>query len=228
MKPLPPLPPLHRSGRCRRRLDPRRDDPNARCILSRMRRMTLEGQTRTNSDTLHQRRSTISNPCLTLSVPQQRGTPASPMIWLEDEQMWLVADGRVLNDFPPTYPFPPDHEYAPPPYARSEPSPRPSESEYSPVRSQFMTLMEGPPEDGLSPLFQEAIHAFSMYDPTMPETPSIHQSDQDWRNDTSRRESWYSAMSGNGVLTDESSGAAREQEWETLAMRVIRPASAMR
>ncbi|MCJ1481139.1 hypothetical protein MMC06_001295 [Schaereria dolodes] len=229
MKPLPPLP---ERRFCRTRLDPRRDDPAARCILSRVKRMRAQTVPHSQHNTIQQRRNIVPNPYLTLSAPQQRGIPASPMIWLEDEQVWLIADGRGFDEYyGPSYPSPPEYEHIPPPYARSEPSPRQPESENLPIHGQFLSLMDNErDEDRLSPLFQQAIHAFSPFGPHEPDSSdmlSVPETERDWDTETSRQQSWHSATSSISPFTESQPSTGEGKAWETLAMRVIRPSSAM-
>ena len=157
--------------------DPRGD---SRCILQRMKRIRIDPalagqsaymttQAQQHQQTLQERRNPPSGPTLTLHSATDSPTPnrqTLPMIWLPDEQIWLVADPTD-----PTYGYYAplsEEDEAPPAYAESEsPASDPSPSDFSPVRSQFMTLIEhrrqvNYPEDRLSPLFQEAIHGVDM------------------------------------------------------------------
>lgn len=225
-KPLPPIP----SRKLAEFLpDCRRENVNAsRCILSRVARLRSSNhQSRSPSmgNTLQQRRSLTSGPPLLLPInplpsrhTEQRGSrPALPMIWLQDQQMWLIADGSAVvndpsahNDFPPVYS---------PPYAYSEPSPSQPEHEFSPIRSQFMTLMEqrrieqrqvgeqGVDDglSGLSLLFQEAMNGVSMddfmnWDGPDEQISRAPSSDSRRSGSTMRRESWHSAISGISPL----------------------------
>ena len=158
--------------------DPRGD---SRCILQRMKRIRIDSapadrsgytvnQAQQYQQTLQERRNTASGPTLTLqtaSDPTTTTRQALPMIWLSEEQMWLMADP---NDPAYGYYAPLSEDEAPPAYAESEsPASDPSPSDFSPVRSQFMTLIEHRrqghndyPEDRLSPLFQEAINGVGM------------------------------------------------------------------
>ncbi|MCJ1284345.1 hypothetical protein MMC26_003676 [Xylographa opegraphella] len=228
MKPLPPLP--------RRRfievgLDPRCCDERSRCILSRLKRSLSDNHTDPPiypANTIQQRRQIAPTPQLTLSAPPQhhfRGRPASPMVWMPEEQMWLIVDEDGFSHhrsatFPPTFP------YASPRYARSEPSPRQRDSDFSPVRTQFMRLI--PPrseqDDRLSPLFQEAINGVSLYEYGDSNEPPTFQSDRDWRVETTRRESWQSVVSG---ISPVSGSHTRDgSQWEDLGFNLRRPSTA--
>ncbi|CAF9917416.1 MAG: hypothetical protein GOMPHAMPRED_001252 [Gomphillus americanus] len=96
-----------------------------------------------------------------------------PMIWLSDEQMWLVADPTD-----PGYGYfatGPEEgiDWLPPYVENDSPSSEPSQSDFSPIREQFMSLMEvsrqdqrpptiNPDEPQMSPLFQEALAGVTM------------------------------------------------------------------
>ncbi|MCJ1244114.1 hypothetical protein MMC30_001312 [Trapelia coarctata] len=192
MKPLPPLP---------RRIcvgfgpDPRRVGGSSRCILSRMRRSRSDNLTERpiyQRNRLHQRRNVHPIPQLTLSEPPQQwdqGRAASPMVWMPDEQMWLVVDEdgfatyqtdvyeSIIYSAPPAYDEPSS--------ARSEPSHRERNSESSPIRNQFLTLMQRRESaDEMSPLFQEAIHGVDWREYSEPyqnEPPSFRV-ERDWRS----------------------------------------------
>ena len=198
--------------------DPRGD---SRCIIQRMKRIRIDSaladrsaymanQAHEHQQTLQERRNPPSGPTLTLHTASDSTTStrqALPMIWLSEEQMWLVADP---NDPAYGYYAPLSEDEAPPPaYAESEsPASDPSPSDFSPVRSQFMTLIEhrrpgsnDVPEDRLSPLFQEAIHGVDMleYDSSN-EAANIHD-EKSLRSQVSvtsrrssrreRRDSWH-------------------------------------
>jgi len=170
-KPLPPLPP--------RRVCPGYSvprgyeiDPESRCILQRIKRTVTPPTARDN--TLLQRRNPTSAPQLTLTVPQSNSRnriPASAMVWMPEEQMWLIA-GEVRQEVAPsqtTYPTPP--AYSPRDYPRSEPLPTIQPQidltpPLTPIQSQLMSLYEPRDEERLSPLFQEAMNSVPMMDPT--------------------------------------------------------------
>lgn len=218
MKPLPPLPPRRT---CRRRPARGRHDVNSRCILMRIKRIRLDDSPGHESPTIQQRRNTNTTPQLTLSVPpplregnldraeraeRAERTERPTMIWMPEEQMWLVQDEDDSNP-PPYYwnhTFPasqPEHRYT-----RSEPSPDSNAhfdlspfSPFSPVRSQFLSLMESSrhqrPSDRerLNPLFQEAVHTVPLTDisPLSPRPSS--ETDQDWQSNTSEYQSYHTA-----------------------------------
>lgn len=177
-----PLPPLPRRRTCPRpRISGQRGcEVDSRCILKRIQRIGSNEQPNSQPDTLLQRRNPTSPPQLTLSVPQanQRGrTPASAMVWMPDEQMWLVA-GEVEQDINArNYPSPPP-AYTPPSYTpvyftRSEPSPTIAPPfdltpPLTPIQHQLQSLIQPPTqrdEERLSPLFQEAMNSVPMMDP---------------------------------------------------------------
>ncbi|KAI4141876.1 MAG: hypothetical protein LQ340_007508 [Diploschistes diacapsis] len=132
------------------------------------------------SQTLQERRNPASVPQLTLptnteTVHTQSGMQ---MVWLADEQMWLVADPSDPGyGYYATGPEDGMNEWLPP-YTESEGEPSaPSSSDLSPVREQFMSLIEqqrrrhGPRTDAtnyeeprLSPLFQEAMQGVGLLD----------------------------------------------------------------
>ena len=231
-----PLPPLPRRRLCERRVLVRRDEMNnPRCILSRIRRIRTEPQSsRTRTDTLQQRRNSIATPQLNLSVPQQydredRGRPAPPMVWLPDEQMWLIVDSEDMDDYPSST-FEPLPIYSPPRSARSEPPVDRRNSDLSPVRSQFRMLMDQRPEQRFSPPLQEAISGISIWDHHDHEDPlsfSALPVEPDWRSETSRN-SWYSAESGVSALSVDPSHLLSLPDWEGLALEILRPSSAVR
>lgn len=168
-KPLPPLPP--------RRVCPGYSvprgyeiDPDSRCILQRIKRTVTPPSTRDN--TLLQRRNPTSAPQLTLSVPSsnpRNRSPASAMVWMPEEQMWLIA-GESQRESAPTqtaYPSPPT--YSARDHPRSEPLPTVQPHgdltpPLTPLQSQLMSLYEPRDEERLSPLFQEAMNSVPMMD----------------------------------------------------------------
>lgn len=209
MKSLPPLP---RRRLCRRRPPTRRSEPASHCILDRLKRARTHHPCGEHCPTLQQRRHHAATPMLTLSIPapshEGRGArrervPRPTMIWMPDEQMWLVQDPAHLNSH--------FHSYVPPPrysgyrYTRSEPSPEPSalfdlpplspvqyqsvEHDEPPdeIRNQFLRLMRPDEDERLSSLFQEAIQSVPPMTDTSPSTP--HPTpviDEDWEHRLSR------------------------------------------
>lgn len=239
MKPLPPLP---------RRIcigvgpDPRRVGGPSRCILARMRRSrsdNLEERPFGQRNTLRQRRNVQPIPQLTLSEPQQQwreGLPASPMVWMPHEQMWLVVneDGfaayqsdayeAVVYSAPPGYDGPPS--------ARSEPSHEQTSPEHSPIRSQFLTLIQRREiaEDEMSPLFQEAIHGIDWRDCSEPDPlngPATFYVERDWRSSTSSRELLQSAVGNINPRTSHAFCPGTTFQWEELGRAINRPRSAL-
>ena len=149
--------------------------------------------------TLQERRNAASIPQLTLpnTTTESRTQSGMPMIWLADEQMWLVADPSDPGyGYYATGPEDGMDEWLPP-YTESEPTPNPNSSELSPVREQFRALMDeqrqrnrlqqntNADDPRLSPLFQEAMQGISMLDFSDYQVPS--------ERNTSRRD--YSTLS---------------------------------
>lgn len=267
MKPLPPLPPRRM---CRRRPARGRHDVNSRCILMRIKRSRLDEPTGNESPTIQQRRNANTTPQLTLSVPpppaqavrleRAESTARPTMIWMPEEQMWLVQEEGDGNP-PPSYwdhtprPGQPEHRYT-----RSEPSPDSNAhfdlSPLSPVRNQFLSLMESSGRQRLSdrerlnPLFQEAVQTVPWTD-FLPLSPrSSSEMDQDWLSNTSEYQSyhtaagslaveeprivfpqlaWGDAWEGERRAVDEPPIVIPQLAWESSweARRVTRPASAM-
>ncbi|KAL6713403.1 hypothetical protein ACLMJK_008868 [Lecanora helva] len=174
-KPLPPLP--HRRLLPRPRVStPRCCDEESRCILKRIQRI---GSNDTQTNTLLHRRRPTSPPTLTLSLPQsnqRNGSSASAMIWMPDEQMWLIAGERQedhanQNHYQTAYPSPPP--YSPGDFTRSEPSPTIQSAfdltpPLTPVQYQLQSLIQPPgprDEERLFPMFQQAMNSVPMLDP---------------------------------------------------------------
>lgn len=138
---------------------------------------------------LLQRRIAHVTPQLTLSVPNESPRPSnsdshqdhsnpSPMVWMPDEQMWLVvgeAEQRSAHDTEAAYPTPP--AYTPRAGARSEPSSRVTSQwdltpPQTPIQSQLQSLLQprdeelpqSRDEERLSPLFHEAMNSVPMTD----------------------------------------------------------------
>ncbi len=116
MKPLPPLPSRRLGGRRGCPLQ-NRVETQSSCILRRIRRPHRpDDPPPFHHNTITQRRHIPPPPQLTLSVPQptpQRTrscTSPSPMVWLPNEQMWLISDEahpdayrEAYDDSLPTY-----------------------------------------------------------------------------------------------------------------------------
>lgn len=176
-KPLPPLP--RRRVCSRSRISGSRGcEVDSRCILKRIQRIGSDEQRAGQARTLLRRRNPTSPPQLTLSVPQAHPwdrDPASAMVWMPDEQMWLTA-GEVEREMnahdyssPPAYTPP---SYIPRAFTRSEPSPSiPPPFDHTPpmtpIQRQLHSLIQPPTErdeERLSPLFQEAMNSVPMMD----------------------------------------------------------------
>lgn len=155
-----------------------RCDDGSQCILKRIRR-TGTSDCANSPSALLQRRNLPAAPQLTLSVPhsnQESRPPASSMVWIPDEQMWLVITEveqsehyapRTDYPAPTAYPTPP--QYTPRAYPRSEPSTQtPSDwnltTPRSSVQYQLQSLLHPRDEERLSPLFQEAMNSVPLTD----------------------------------------------------------------
>lgn len=207
MKTLPPLP---RKKLCRRRSQTRRCEPASQCILDRLKRTRTHDQSGAQRPTLQQRRNHTTTPVLTLSIPTSTGqegrgarrerVPRPTMVWMPDDQMWLIQDHTPFNSNSHV------RSYIPPPnrvayrYTRSEPSPEPSalfdlaplspfqrepvqrdEEPPDEIRNQFLRLMRPEEDERLSSLFQEAIQSVPPMTATSPQTPHpTYPIDDDW------------------------------------------------
>ncbi|KAI4122032.1 MAG: hypothetical protein LQ338_006034 [Usnochroma carphineum] len=224
-----------------------------------MKRQRADDDTLRRGATIQQRRSgpTTTTPQLTLTLPpapsQTPSRTASAMIWMPDEQMWLIGEevtGQnhdVTNNFDlSAYEDNTLSYYQRTDYPRSEPSPGPyayydltppesPESPESPVLSQFRSLLVEPgDEERLSPLFQEAVQTVPMSDSVCLYSQSSdeteHQRGQERQqsrsSERSKEESFYSAIE---FLAE---GPTRPyyrdiSEWSNQARKVARPSSAM-
>ena len=220
---LKPLPPLPRRRMCPtpRCPTPKRCNIESHCIINRIKRARSNEQAPTQTSTLPPRRNqtspipqlgvsayqentilqrrnpTSSAPELTLSAPTSNSrslSPASAMVWMPQEQMWLIT-GEVQRDVISSH----EPDAAPPAYTpaytsrnftRSEPSPTIRSHHdltppMTPVQVQFERLLEQsgreplpqPPstlrdEERFSPLFQEAMNSVPMIDPADLAPPS--------------------------------------------------------
>ena len=222
-----PLPPIPEKRSCTRKCKSTCDDTN-RCILTRLKRCRTDG----HCHLLQPRHQVISAPEFNLTVLPQRARPGSSMVWLEDEEVWLVVDNE------PTEPY-----YIPP--FRSRPIQTPSPTYYPPgSRSpipdihRFRSL---PDQERLSPMFAEAMqtvpfeHFESEADADPPPSPPpLYQMERDSDYEMSWRESFHSALSGVSPITAEPSSGIFNPDWEgvarhwaRLAGKVARPASAL-
>ena len=191
-KPLPPPPP---KKLCKPRPSRGRHEAQSRCILQRLKKTRSEDLRTDRRGSLQQRRNLQSAPQLTLTVPRQAQRshrPANEMIWLPNEQMWLVMNQHEqnLNLSPPQYsrapvrsqPSPSIYSYidTPPPVtpdAAQSRNPFINEDGLSPIQSQFRSLIVD--EERRSPLFQEATQTIQDIDSTI-EAITSSGSDDDW------------------------------------------------
>lgn len=157
------------------------ESPESRCILSRIKRSRIDEQ----SNNLLQRRHITPAPQLTLSVPEANpgnANSASQMVWMPDEQMWLIVGEEEDNNShsysghqnyldaeQDTYPTPP--AYSPPRrhFAYSAPlSGAQPQWDFTPpltpIQSQLESLLQPRDEERLSPLFHEAMNSVPMVD----------------------------------------------------------------
>lgn len=226
-KPLPPLP--EAEGRSRpRKCRTTCDDGTDRCILTRLKRCRTDG----HCYPLQPRHQLDHASDVNLTVLAPRARPASPMVWLENEEMWLVMNHA------PTEPY-----YIPPFRSRSIQSPRPT---YYPPgsRSPIPDMQRSrslPDQERLSPMFAEAMQTVPFEDfesgadvepPDSP--PPLYQMARDSEYEISWRESFHSATGGVSPMTAEPGSGAVDSVWEGVARhwacvagRVARPASAM-
>ncbi|KAL8837110.1 MAG: hypothetical protein Q9170_002667 [Blastenia crenularia] len=260
MKPLPPLP---RRKYCpKRNLARKAPGFTSRCILTRMKRQRIDDDAFGRGASLQQRRSgpTTATPRLTLTLPpssasQPTTRATSAMIWMPDEQMWLIAeeitgrdqdrshdrDSDMPNNFDlSAYEENTFHYYERPDYPRSEPSPGPYRyydltPPESPVLSQFRSLLIEPrDEERLSPLFQEAVQTVPMSDvasmyhyPYDDLEPEAEEERQESRDsERSKQASFHSAIE---FLAEGPTRPYRRDRsgWDSQARKVARPSSAM-
>ena len=165
-------------------------EEDSSCILARIRRtVTPPTINRDRDNTLLQRRNPSSVPHLTLSVPQS--TPrhrhtASAMIWMPNEQMWLIEHEEDRATFPAQTPYASPPAYSPPrnpPLDRSRSMPASIipplfdlTPPLTPIQSQLQTLIQPPGQDRMSPLFQEAMNSVPMTDCMDLDEPAIDPS----------------------------------------------------
>lgn len=238
MKPLPAVP----TGRlCKRSAIRGRHDANSRCILERIKRIRVADHAGVTSPTIQQRRSATTTPPLTLNVPASRldataipqvtlsgpplvtraGRPSgSELVWMPDQEMWLIQSEREqdVNHYFWGLHSPPNQPAIR--YTRSEPSPNSNThfdlSPLSPVRSQFLTLIEPSDQGRPTPLFQEAVRTVPLTDispaavsafvsasnvsafPSPPPSPppsNRERNEASWPDDSSEYESYHTASS---------------------------------
>lgn len=185
-KPLPPLPSRTICARTRVNAS-RTGDEDSRCILKRIQRIGSNDHSTGRANTLLQRRNRNSPPELTLSVPRSspwNGNPASAMVWMPDEQMWLIAgetQREVANQslYQNAYPSPPSYTPRAPPLSEPLPTiqhPGDLTPPLTPIQCQLQSLIQPPrprDEERLSPLFQEAMNSVPMLDPEELVLPSL-------------------------------------------------------
>ncbi|KAL9124046.1 MAG: hypothetical protein Q9217_006587 [Psora testacea] len=180
-KPLPPLPP---KTICKAISIPREGDSASTSILTHMKRKRTELFPTSSGDNLLRRRNVASPPQLTLSVPQSASNnrqPASEMVWMPEEQIWLLVGDMTQDHYPGHDEHPTPPAYSPSRYyTRSEPSTRaPSRwsmsPPMSPIRSQLQSLIQPRDEERLSPLFQEAMNSVPMDDTFAPPPPPTYE-----------------------------------------------------
>ena len=190
LKPLPPLPP---KKLCKPRPSRSRADFQSRCILQRLKKARSVDATPSRRDPLQQRRQMTCAPQLTLTVPQsahRSRSPSSEMIWLPEEQMWLVTNHRHHEGqhSPPMYTAPVFSRRQPSPSVYMDPTPPltpdPSyprnplidDDGLSPIQSQFRSLIVD--AERRSPLFQEAMQTIEDVNPMHP-SQGNHEAEED-------------------------------------------------
>lgn len=191
LKPLPPLPP---KKLCKPRPSRPRADLQSRCILQRLKKTRSVDATTSRRDPLQQRRQMTSAPQLTLTVPQsthRSRNPSPEMIWLPEEQMWLVTNHRRSEGqhSPPMYTAPVFSRGQPSPSVYQDPTPplTPDPSHprnplidddgLSPIQSQFRSLIVD--AERRSPLFQEAMQTIEDVNPMHPSSQENHGTEDD-------------------------------------------------
>lgn len=193
LKPLPALPP---KKLCKPRPSRTRNEATSKCILNRLRKTKSEDRLCGRRCTLQQRRTASSTPQLTLTVldsNRETRRPAPEMVWLPDEQMWLVIDQhpRDLNQSAPQYLSQPTRSQpspsiysireATPPLTPDGPQPRNpfiDEEGLSPIQSQFRSLIVD--AERRSPLFQEAVQTIPDINSTLETIMNQTTDDDGW------------------------------------------------
>lgn len=193
LKPLPALPP---KKLCKSRPSRTRTEAPSRCILNRLKKTRSEDLACNQRCSLQQRRKLRSTPQLTLtesSPAQQSRRRVNEMVWLPDEQMWLVMNqpAQDLNSFPPQYSSP-HFRPQPSPSVYSYPDTTPpltpdgththdpfiDNDGLSPIQSQFRSLIID--EERRSPLFHEATQTIQDIDSTIEAIMNHSSDDGDW------------------------------------------------
>ena len=168
-KPLPRPPPRVICGPF---AIPRECDIGAGCLLNRVKRKRKDVSPGPSNTRLPQRRNIVAPPQLLLSAsPQHSHDQSSELVWMPEEQMWLVVGegNRERNVAPSNLRRPHQQPSFIVPRARSEPieaerhqetlTPPPSSS-----RARRQRPIEERDEERLSPLFHEAMNSVPMED----------------------------------------------------------------
>lgn len=191
---LKPLPALPSKKLCRSRPSKARSEVQTRCILQRLKKTKSADMTTDRSGSLQLRRNFQSAPQLTLNVPsaQYNHRRAPEMVWLPDEQMWLVTDQYERDRTPLLFqesapsrrpqPSPSIYSYpdTTPPPTPDIPQPRNpfiDAEGLSPIQTQFRSLIID--EERRSPLFQEATSTIPTIDSTI-EAIVCQEPEDDW------------------------------------------------
>lgn len=191
---LKPLPALPSRKRCKSRPSKARSEVQTRCILHRLKKTKSADLTTDRSGSLQLRRNFQSAPQLTLNGPpaQNNRRRAPEMVWLPDEQMWLVEDPYERDRTPSPrresaplrrpQPSPSIYSYpdTTPPLTPDIPQPRNpfiDAEGLSPIQTQFRSLIFD--EERRSPLFQEATSTIPNIDSTI-EAIMNQEPEGDW------------------------------------------------
>ena len=205
-----PLPPLSERRSCPRKCRSTCDGTN-RCILMRLKRRRTDDQ----CYPLQPRHQLNHAPNANSTIIAPRARPASPMVWLEEAEMWLVVDHA------PTEPY-----YIPPFRSRPIQSPYPT---YVPPGSRspipdFRRSRSVPDQERLSPVFAEAMQTvpFEDFESGVDVEPAdspvpLYRMARDSEYEISWRESFHSAISGVSPMTLEPSGDVVNPTWEGVA-----------
>ena len=124
----------------------------------------------TGDSNISRRRNVPTPPQLLLSAPppsRQSNGPVSELVWMPEEQMWLVIGDRERNSDETSTNLAANRLSTAPNRTRSAPTTRMSSHfnvtpPLTPVQWQLRSLIEPRDEERLSPLFQEAINSVPM------------------------------------------------------------------
>jgi hypothetical protein len=184
-----PLPPLPQKRMCPGVSVPRNWDVDSPCILARLKRTVTPPTITRDNNTLQQRRQPALIPQLTLSVPQshpEQGNTASAMVWMPDEQMWLIENEVGQETLPDLTEYPSPlaessprvsatgrsqslpNSTVPPPFALTPPL-----TPLTPIQTQLQSLYRPPEDERMSPMFQEAMNSVPMMDLTALDSPRL-------------------------------------------------------